>query len=191
MSTHAPTKTLFLDVTSKTSVVRHLDEQILLCVKDEPLSPAQQSELLVWVHDHLLSVFVASHLDARHNRAAKSAAAHRISWCDSVIETISQMLQGGVPLGGSSTFECPPSCCSCAQALTGRLPKWVRSRIVLAAQRTRLHTEAELAVVWDTVEAHLITAAIAAFELSEFLDTDFPVRKKLDAQTLGCLEAMR
>ena len=191
MNTHAPTGTFFLDFTPKASVVRHLDEQILLCVKDESLSPAQQSELLVWVHDHLLSVYVASYLDARHNRAAKLAAGHRISGCDSVIETISQMLQGGVPMDEDGNFECPPSCCPCAQALRGRLPKWVRGRIVIAAQRTRWHTEAELAALWETVEAHLITAAIVAFDLSRSLDMHGPLRKRLDVPTLGCLDAMR
>ena len=189
MNTHAPTATLFLHFTFKTTVVRRLDEQIFLCIEDESLSPAQQSELLAWVHDHLLSAYVASYLDARHNRAAKSAAKHRISSCDSVIETIRHMIYGGMPVGEDGTFECPPSCCSCAQALSGRLPGWVHGRIVFAAQRTRWHTEAELAALWETVEAHLLTAAIAAYGLSELLDVDVPARKRIDTPTLGCLEA--
>ena len=172
-------------------MVRQLDEQILLGVEEESLSPVQQSELLGWVHAHLLTAYVAFNLDALAAVAAKSAAKRRVLACGSVIEMISNLLQGGLPLEDDLTFHCPPSCCQRADALRGRLPGWVRRRVVLAAQRTRWHTEAELACLWEAVEAHLITGAIAEFALAELLDVEVPDLDALETTTLECLEAMR
>ena len=61
---------------------------------------------------------------------------------------------------------------------------------MLAAQRTRWHTEAELAALWEAIEAHLITGAIAEFGLSELLDAEVLALKTLETTTFGCLEAM-
>ena len=172
-------------------MVRALDRQILQCVEDESLSPGQQSELLTWVHDHLLSAYTAFTLDVFSLAAGKSVERHRINACRSVIEIISNMLDGGIPLEMEDmTFHCPPICCRRAQALSKRLPGWIRHRAVLAAQRTRWHTDAELAALWEGIEAHLITGAIAEFELADLLDVDVPALKALEATTFQCLEAM-
>ena len=180
-----------LDFESTAPVVRQLDQQILLGVEDECLSAAQQAELLAWVHAHLLSAYVAFTLDALALVAGKPMPHRRILACRGGVETISLMLEGGLPLGEDLTFACPPVCCRGAQDLGGRLAGWVRRRVVLAAQRTRWHTEAELACLWEAVEAHLITGAIVEFELSDLLEVDVPAREALEATTRRCLEAMR
>ena len=146
-------------------MVRQLDKQILLCVEDESLPPAQQNELLAWVHGHLLSAYVGLTLDALSFVAGKPVPKRRILVCNSAVETINFMLDGGLPLGEDDTFQSPPVCCHHASDLCSWLPGWVRRRVVLAAQRTRWHTEAELACLWEAVEAHLITGAVAEFKL--------------------------
>ena len=172
-------------------MVQAFDQQILGCVEDESLSPTQQAELLAWTHDHLLSAYAAFALDVLALAAGKRQAKHRINACHSVVEIISNMLDGGIPLEAEDmTFHCPPLCCRRAQALSQRLPGWIRRRVVLAAQRTRWHTEAELTALWEAIEAHLITGAIAEFELADLLGVEVPDLKALETTTLGCLEAM-
>lgn len=170
--------------------MRQLDEQILECVEDESLSAHQQNELLAWVHSHLLSAYVAVQLIAYTDSMTGPAPESPVHTCLSAVEMIDQMLQGGVPLGPSGTFQCPPSGCASALALSQAMTAFVHRRIILVAQRTRLHAEAELTALWSTVEDHLITGAIAGFELADLLDADVPSAEALDAITLGCLEAM-
>ena len=171
-------------------MVRQIDKQILLCVEDECLSSAQQAELLAWVHAHLLSAYVAFTLDALSLVAGKPVPERRIlAWGG--VETISLLLEGELPLREDLTFHSPPACCPRAHDLCGRLSGWIRRRVALAAQRTRWHTEAELACVWEAVEAHLITGAVAEFELTDLLDVEVPALEALEATTLRCLEAMR
>lgn len=119
------------------------------------------------------------------------AAQEFICPCRAAIEVIGNMLQGGMPLGEEMTFRCPPRACPRALALSQKLPAWLRRRVVLAAQRTRLHTEAELAALWEAVEAHLLTGAVAWFELADYLEVEVPTLDDLDAATRGCLEAVR
>lgn len=171
--------------------MRQLDEQILACVEDRSLVVQQRDELLTWVHDHLLSAYAANLLDLYPGPAPKFAARHLICPCRSVIEMIGNMLQGGVPLEPDFTFRCPPSGCPSALALSRKLPAWLRRRVTLAAQRTRLHTDAELAALWGASEEHLLTGAPVWFDLNEFLEVDVPTLDALDASTRGCLEAIR
>ena len=182
--------TIPLAVDSTLPVVQQLDEQILECVEDESLSAHQRDKLLAWVHSHLLSAYVAVQLDAYLDATAKPAAKRPVAPCLSAVEMISQLLQGGVPLGPGGTFQCPPSGCARALTLSQKMPVWVRRRIVLAAQRTRFHEEAELKALWSAVEAHLITDATVEFELADLIHADVPSAEALDAVTLGCLEAM-
>lgn len=43
---------------------------------------------------------------------------------------------------------------------------------MLAAQRTRWHTAAELDALWEAIEAHLLTGAVAKYGLFDLLDVD-------------------
>ncbi len=179
-----------LSVSVTTPVVRQLDQQLLECVEGESLSAAQQAELLAWAHCHLLSVYVALHLDASPDPAAPSADKRLIDPCTGVVEIISNMLLGEVPVEEDLTFRCPPVCCERSRALSNRLSVWVRRRIELAAQRTRWHTDAELAALWAAVEAHLITGCIARFGLADLLKVKVPALRGLEPTTRGCLQAM-
>ena len=190
MSAHA---TALLDASATLPVVRQFDAQMLRCVENEDLSSAQQDALLDWAHHHLISAYVAVFLDTFAEPAARSLAARsRLHPCGSAMEVIAEMLQGGLPLEAADlSFHCPPRGCERARALSDRLTAWVRRRTVLAAQRTRLHTNEELTRLKKIIEAHLLTAALARFGLLELLEEALPPLPALDATTGACLGALR
>ena len=113
--------------------MRQLDDQILACVEDQSLSTPQQSELLTWLHDHLVSAYVADLLDLYSGSVPAFAAKELICPCRAAVDVVGNMLQGGIPLGEKMTFECPPQACPRALALSQKLPAWLRRRVVLAA----------------------------------------------------------
>ena len=171
-------------------MAQQLDKQILECVQGEALCERQQSELLAWVHSHLLSPYVALRMEMYPGLATKPAPKRFVPPCCTMVEAISQMLQGGIPLGEDLTFACPPSGCPRALALSRELPAWLRRRVLLAAQRTRLHSDAELTALWQAIEAHLVTEAVAWFELADWLAVDVPADQTLLA-TNHCLDVAR
>ena len=171
-------------------MVRRLDKQILECVRYEALSACQQGELLAWVRAHLLSAYVAIRMEMYPGPTAKPARKRFVLPCCTMVDVISQMLQGGIPLGEDRAFHCPPSGCPRALALSRELPAWLHRRILLAAQRTRLHAPAELAELWETIEAHLLTEAVTWFELTDLLDIDIPATQTL-LTTNHCLDVAR
>ncbi len=173
--------------------MQQLDEQILEVVAGESLSAPQQADLLAWTHRHLLAAYVAEQLDARPDPALPPAWRRLIHPCHTDVDMIGEMLQGGVPLEPDLTFHCPPTGCPGAQALSEKLPGWLRRRVALAAQRTRLHTEAELAELWENIEAHLVAGAMVWFKLADLLypPTSLPAKKTVHATTRACLDAVR
>ena len=179
------------DIWLTQSVVRQFDEQILECVEDEDLTAQQRNELLAWAHNHLSCAYLAIQLDRYRDLTAESVPKHFIRPCRTVIDMISQMLQGGVPLGDDMTFHCPPWVCPQTIAFNRRLSAWLRHRIVLAAQRTRLHTGMELDAIWQSIEGYLVTCALVWFELADSLDVEVPDAETLDATTRDCLDAVR
>ena len=173
-------------------MTQRFDAQILACVEDEELSSHQQGELLAWAHRHLLSTCVAAHLDACPLATTDPAPPWLIRPCCSNVEMIIQMLQGGIPLGADRIFECPPTGCSRADALARKMPVWLRQRVVLAAQHTRLHSAEDLDALWAAVEAHLLGGAITWFDLTKWSDNaDMPDPEVLHAAALGCLKVVR
>ena len=171
-------------------VVLQLDMQILGCVLDEQLSDRQQGELLRWVHSHLISAYVAMQFDKRFDGTVDLALKRLVHPCLTNISMIGQMIQGGVPLEPDLTFHCPPSGCPRSLALARKLPAWLQRRVVLAAQRTRLHTQAELKALWKAIKIHLITGALAWFELDDLLEVELPAAETLHIITRDYLEAV-
>ena len=57
-------------------------QQILACVGEEALASSQQSKLLTWAHNHLLSAYAALVLDALALGVRKPLRKHRINACD-------------------------------------------------------------------------------------------------------------
>ncbi len=181
-----------LDTTPAHAVTQRLDRQLLACVQDEELSPGQQDKLIAWAHRHVLSTCIATYFVAHPLTAAGPASPQPIRPCCSNIEMITRMLQGDIPLGADHVFACPPTDCSRADALARKLPAWLRRRVVLAAQRTRLHTAKELALLWKAVEAHLLGGAIVWLEFTSWLDrVDLPDEEVIHAAMLGCLQVVR
>lgn len=178
-----------LPITPTSAVVRQFDAQILACVAGESPTAQQRADLLAWMHEHLLSTYVADLLDLYPGPVPAFASKRRICPCRSSIEIAGNMLQGAIPLEPDHTFLCPPSGCPRALALSKKLPVWLRRRVVLAAQRTRLHDEMELTALWQAVEEHLLTGAMAWFDFTDYLQVDVPTLEALDVTTRGCLAA--
>ena len=180
-----------LDIWLTLSVVRQFDEQFLECVEDEDLSAQHRNELLAWAHNHLFCAYLAIQLDRCRDLTAESVPKRFIRPCRTVIDMIGQMLQGGIPLGEDMTFHCPPCVCPQTIVFNRRLSAWLRHRIALAAQRTRLHTDMELDAIWKSIEGYLVTCALVWFELADLLDVEVPDAETLDATTRDCLDAVR
>lgn len=173
------------------SVVRQFDEQILECVEDDDLTAHQRNELLIWAHNHLFCAYLAIQLDTRRDLTAGPESRCSIRPCSTVIDMIGQMLQGGVPLGEDMVFHCPPFSCPQTLVFNRRLTAWLRHRVVLAAQRTRLHGDMELDAIWKSIEGYLVTCALVWFELADLLDVEVPAAETLDATTRDLLDVVR